>query len=271
MEPDRVLEVAVRAARAGAEVLRSGRGRDRVAVKSSFADLVSDADRGSEQAIREVIRAAFPDHAILGEESADRGLWRALAEDPAAVEHVWIVDPLDGTLNYVHGVPLYGVSVAYAHRGEVRVGVVLDVPRDAAFAAVAGRGATLDGRPLRVSGRARLEECLLATGFYFDPAVGARENLDHFCALQQRARGVRALGSAALALAYVAAGWLDGFWELRLAPWDVAAGALLVREAGGRVTHADGRPHGFARRDVVASNGHVHDALLAELGVPQRA
>lgn len=269
---EQLLDVALRAARAGAEVLRSGEGRQRVQAKSSFVDLVSDADRGSEQAIRRAITEAFPDHPVLGEESVDRRLWSRLAEDASSVAHLWIVDPLDGTLNYVHGVPLYAVSVAYVHRGCLQVGVVLDVARDAVFAAAAGRGATLDGQPLRVSGRSRLDECLLATGFYYDPDTGERHNLDHFASLQRRARGVRALGSAALALAYVAAGWLDGFWELRLAPWDVAAGILLVREAGGTVTHLDGSPHRLARPETVATNGRIHPALLAELaGAPQRA
>lgn len=262
---ERLLEVAQQAARAGAQVLRAGEGRQRVATKTSFADVVSEADRLSERAIRQVIAEACPGHLVLAEESDDPELRARLAQDPASVEHLWLVDPLDGTANYVHGVPLFAVSVAYLRAGRLQVGVVHDASRDLTFSAVHGRGAALNGRPIRVSERARLRESLLATGFQYDREAGVRLNLPQFAALQLQARGVRALGSAALGLAFVAAGWLEGFWELRLMPWDVAAGILLVQEAGGAVTRVDGSPYGWHAPDVLASNGRVHEELVRQL------
>jgi myo-inositol-1(or 4)-monophosphatase len=248
-----VLEVAVAAAtRAGALLRDHFGGPRRIGVKAGPRDLVTEMDRRAEALIIDTIRRPFPDHAILAEE---QGLL------PGAAGPRWIVDPLDGTTNYAHGLPLYAVSVALEVGGRVAVGVVYDPSRDECFTAAHGRGAALDGRRLRVSSSPTLGESLLATGFPYDMG-DAHNNLAEHNAVSVRSRVVRELGSAALTLAAVAAGRLDAYWELCLGPWDVAAGALLVEEAGGRVTDPDGAPLDLAVPAVVASNGLVHGELL---------
>src|SRR5690606_23571344 len=180
-----------------------------------------------------ITREAGPDEPVLGEEAFAAGQAAVrTAEDLAAAPHLWVVDPLDGTTNFVHGVPFFAVSIAYLSRGETRLGVIYDPVRDVWYEAVRGRGFTENGEPRRVSTESDLRSSLLATGFQYDAAGGGRLNLRQFEAVARRSRNVRALGSAALALAFVAAGRLSGFWELRLAPWDGAAGAPTVGGAG---------------------------------------
>lgn len=222
--------------------------------KSGPTDLVTQADREAEAAIKDLLLRRFPRVGFLGEEGggAGDGGWR------------FIVDPLDGTVNYAHGFPFYGVSIALEVEGEIGLGVVLDTSRGEAFWALRGAGAYLNGRPIRVTGRRELLGSLLATGFPYDIAQDP-EGLLYFNRALRKGLLVRRPGAAALDLAYVAAGRLEGFWEVKLNPWDVAAGWLLVEEAGGRVTDLWGEPYRLGSRHIVATNGLIHQALLNTL------
>lgn len=219
--------------------------------KSTPTDVVTQADHESEAAIRELIASRHPDHVVLGEEQGqDReGVFR------------WIVDPLDGTVNYAHGFPFYAVSIGLEAQGEVVLGVILDTARGDLFTATRGGGAYMNGRPIRVSARATLVGSLLATGFPYDVNKDA-ENVTYFQRALAKGLMVRRPGAAALDLAYMAAGRLDGFWEVKLNPWDVAAGWLIITEAGGTVTGLQGEAYRLGNRYLVASNGLIHSALL---------
>jgi len=254
---DDVRAVAVDAARRAGAFLRSRFGsRPAVSYKGSPTNLVTEMDRGAETIIVEAIRARFPDHAILAEESG------AL---PGAPAHRWIVDPLDGTTNYAHGLPIYGVSIGLEVDGALAVGVVYDPSRDECFVAERGRGATLNDAPIRVSPTPRMAESLLGTSYPNDIRAAPRDNLAEHGALMFRCRGVRSIGSAVLGLAAVAAGRLDGYWEQRLGAWDVAAGALLIREAGGTVTSVHGGPLDLGAPSITASNGPIQSEIVAAL------
>jgi myo-inositol-1(or 4)-monophosphatase len=242
------------ARRAGDLLLRELGGPREIAYKGGRTDLVTEMDRRAEALIVSGLVARFPGHAILAEERGAIG---------AGASHRWIVDPLDGTTNYAHGLPIFAVSLALEVEGRVVLGVVLDPVRDECFAAERGRGATLNGAPLRVSAAQRLDAALVATGLQYGLRGGGDRGLAAHAAVARRCRSVRQLGSAVLSLAGVAAGRLDGFWELELGAWDVAAGALLVEEAGGRVTAPDGGPVDLRAPAVIATNGRVHDALAA--------
>lgn len=251
------LEVAVQAAQRAARIQLDYRGKARVEFKSNTTDLVTEADRLCEKVIHETLSQAFPDHGFVGEESG---------EERSDSRYRWIVDPIDGTTNYAHGVPLYAVSIALADEQGPLVGVVYAAALDELFTAERGKGAFLNGQRLQVSKAASLEESLLVTGFPYDLGTGELRNLNHFRAFTVRTRGVRRLGSAAIDLAWVAAGRLDGFWELDVHPWDVAAGVLLVQEAGGKVTTLAGEPFiDLYASEIVASNGHIHEAMLQVL------
>ena len=258
-----LLDVAIAAARAGGKVLQDLLpGQRAIATKHTGIDLVTDADGQAEGAIVACIRSHFPDDAILAEErgaEAGRSPYR------------WIIDPLDGTTNYAHRFPIYCVSVAVETGGQVLAGAVVDPTRDETFAARRGMGASLNGLRLRVSAEGDLGDALLGTGFPYDIRTNPRNNLKQFADLCRQARAVRRPGSAALDLCYVAAGRLDGFWELSLAPWDMAAGALIVEEAGGRVSRADGGAFEICCGEVVATNGKIHGALVAALRESLRA
>ena len=252
-----LLEVAIAAARAGGRVLQDLLPAERaITTKGTGIDLVTDADRQAEEAVVACIRSHFPDDAILSEErgaEAGRSSYR------------WIIDPLDGTTNYAHRFPIYCVSVAVETGGQVLAGVVYDPTRDEMFAARRGMGATLNAQRLRASEEADLGDALLGTGFPYDIRTNPRNNLKPFADLCRRARAVRRPGSAALDLCYVAAGRLDGFWEFSLGPWDMAAGAIIVEEAGGRVSRADGGAFDIFCGEVVATNGKIHGALVGAL------
>jgi myo-inositol-1(or 4)-monophosphatase len=250
------LAAAETAARRGAAVLESWRARFSVREKGR-ADLVTEADLASQQAIREELLGRFPGHGFLGEEADGR------APSPGNVP-LWIVDPLDGTTNFVHDCPPYCVSIGLEVGGELVVGVVYDPRQDEMFAAARGLGATLDGRPMRTSGIAHLEDALLTTGFPAD-LHGQEWQLDMFRDLALRSGAVRRTGSTALNLAYVAAGRFDGYWGFSNHVWDVAGGVVLVREAGGAVTGTDGEPHDHHAPTCLASNGRLHAALAAGL------
>ena len=253
-----MLNFAIQTAREAGRILSEKFGRVEVSHKGDI-DLVTEADLAAERLIIERISGHFPRHAILTEESGDV----AEAGRPDA-EYKWIIDPLDGTTNYAHGYPTFCVSVALEHRGSVVVGAVYDPTRDEMFAAERGGGATLNGRRIRVSETDELNRALVCTGFPYD----VRERGDfarHFRAFIMRAQSVRRDGAAALDLAYVASGRFEGFYEEGLRPWDVAAGVLLVEEAGGRVTHYDGTEFDIYNQRIAASNGLIHDSMLEVL------
>jgi myo-inositol-1(or 4)-monophosphatase len=247
------LDVALDAARAGADIVASGFRATVSAELKGAVDPVTETDRAAERAIVEVITEARPNDGILAEEGTEVADGRRGRR--------WVIDPLDGTVNFVHGIPQVAVSVGLVDPEGGIAAVVLDPLRNEEFAAERGRGATLNGEPISVSRRAAFGDTVVVTGFPYD----RREHGPAYAALVgrilQSVRGVRRLGSAALDLAWVAAGRFDGYWEFGLSPWDIAAGSLLVVEAGGVLTDSRGGPAGHL--DIVASNGLIHDALRA--------
>ena len=249
------LSLAVRAARSAGDVLRMRFGSHlQVRSKGLRSNLVTNADTESEILIRRLIAERFPDDVVLGEESGQTG----------AGAGRWIVDPLDGTTNFAHGYPFFSVSIAYEFEGAVNVGVVYDPLRDELFVAQRGNGARFNGGAIAGSHCEQLRDALLSTGF--PPfARGEPPNLAPFQQLTARGQAMRRDGSAALDLCYVAAGRFDGFWESDLHAWDVAAGALIVEEAGGRVSDYQGGPMAIDGKQIVASNGGIHDAMLEVL------
>ncbi len=251
------LECAREAALEAGAMLRARIGVPlEISEKGLRGDLVTEADRASEALIVKRLRAAFPRSAILGEEG---GLLAGNAAER------WIIDPLDGTTNYAHGYPLYCVSIAYERAGALACGVVYAPALDELYVAEAGSGAACNGRTIAVSPVAAVADAMVCTGF--QPARYER-NGARFAALSRRAQAVRRDGAAALDLAFVAAGRFDAFWETDLSPWDVAAGALLVREAGGFVSAIDGGSFAVEARSVLASNGRIHAEMISALDVP---
>ncbi|MBK9307299.1 MAG: inositol monophosphatase [Nitrospira sp.] len=252
-----LLETAVTAGRAaGALLLNYTAAGFHVEYKNPI-NLVTDADRAAEQCVIDHIRSRFPSH-------------RFLAEERGSVEHapspyLWIIDPLDGTTNFAHGYPAYCVSIGLEYKKRCILGVIYDPSRNELFTAIEQRGAKLNGRSIHVSETRALDHSLLVTGFAYDIRETPRNNLDHFCTFALKAQGLRRTGSAALDLCYVAAGRFDGFWEVRLNPWDMAAGAVIVREAGGRLTNFSGKDLSIYEQELVASNGHIHEAMLTVL------
>lgn len=255
------------AAKAGEWIKTKVGDYSRLDVKTSHHDLVTEVDKGSENLIRSLIMTHFPDHAFLGEEGVEPGPEASAAalDSVKDAEYLWIVDPIDGTTNFVHGFPFFSVSIALARRGEVVLGVVYDPSKDELFIAEKGKGAYVHGRRMKTSAESKLRDSLVATGFPADRGGSLALNMRQLEAVTPQVRNVRSAGSAALHLAYVAAGRLSAFWEVGLNSWDVAAGVLLIQESGGVVTDLDGRPYHLGVRDVVASNGAVHDELLAAL------
>jgi myo-inositol-1(or 4)-monophosphatase len=255
------LDAAVAAARAAGAYQR-GRCASPFNVElKGDKNLVTEVDRESERIIVGSLLERFPGHDILAEEG----------EYPSAGSRFrWIIDPLDGTTNYAHGFPWFCASIALEHDGRLVAGAIYNPMTDELFTALLGEGAFLNGRRLRVSARTPVANALLGTGFPYDCATDPANNFANFIAFQKGARGVRRAGAAALDLAYVAAGRLDGFWELKLKPWDVAAGALMVREAGGRVSAFDGSPYDIHNDRILASNGLIHDEMAAMLAATAR-
>jgi myo-inositol-1(or 4)-monophosphatase len=249
-----MLNTAIKAARrAGAIINRASQNLDLLHVsRKSQADYVSEVDHAAEQAIIETLLDAYPGHSILAEESGRQG----------KSEYQWIIDPLDGTTNFLHGMPQYAVSIALAHRGVVTQAVIYDPNRNDLFTASRGRGAYLNNRRLRVSKRARLEEALIGTGFPFRELKHLEQYLAMFRELVKQTSGVRRPGAASLDLAYVAAGWYDGFWELGLSRWDIAAGTLLIVEAGGLVGDLQGGERYMDTGHVVAGNPKIFAQIL---------
>jgi myo-inositol-1(or 4)-monophosphatase len=255
-----MLTTAVKAARrAGNIINRGARDLDLLTVTAKGPkDFVSEIDHAAEAAIVETLLATYPDHAILAEEGTGHGR-------NATAEHVWIIDPLDGTTNFLHGLPQYCVSIALAHRGTVTQGVIYDPIRNDLFTASRGRGAYLNDRRIRVSKRQHLRDCLVGTGFPFRDG----SNLDAYLAMMRamitQTAGIRRPGAAALDLAYVAAGFYDGFWEIGLNAWDVAAGSLLVLEAGGLIGDLSGEGDYLHGRQVIAANPKIFVQMVNAL------
>jgi myo-inositol-1(or 4)-monophosphatase len=251
-----MLNVAVKAARrAGNVIQRASHNLDAIRVeKKKHNDFVSEVDRAAEQTIIETILEAYPKHGILAEESGARGIGES--------EYEWIIDPIDGTTNFIHGHPQYAISIALAHKGQIQQGVVYDPNRNDLFTASRGVGAFLNDRRIRVSKRISLNECVIATGF---PVVD-QSNVDLYLATLKdilgKTAGVRREGAASLDLCNVACGRVDGFWEFNLKPWDIAAGSLLVQEAGGIVTDMKGEQEWFESGDIVAASPKVLAQVL---------
>ena len=252
-----LVEACAEAARRGGEVLRARWGTLRTIDYKGGIDLVTDADRASEEALLGFVQERFPGSAVLAEESGPRG--------PEEAPLRWFVDPLDGTTNYAHGVPHFAVNVAVADREGIAAGATLDPLRGELFVAGRGRGAWLGEERIRVSEARELRQALLCTGFPYDIREDPEPALRLFQAYLRRARAVRRFGAAALDLAYVACGRFDGFWEMKLRPWDVAPGILLVREAGGAVTDFDGGDDMLHGGTICAGNPHLQPLLLQVL------
>ncbi len=246
-----------RMARQAGSILSEGYETDlRVDYKGEI-DLVTEFDRRSEDYLLGEIARNFPTHSVMAEETG------GINGDN---EHLWVVDPLDGTVNFAHGIPIFSVAIAYAHRGELLLGAVYDPCRDEMFLAEKGRGAWLNGRLLRVRQESDLSRSLLVTGFPYDVRTTSENNLAQYAHFALRSQGVRRLGSAALDLCYVAAGRFDGYWELSLKPWDLCAGALVAMEAGATVTDARGKTNFFhPPLSVLAANPVLREKMLAEL------
>lgn len=227
----------------------------RIEFKGSI-NLVTDVDKACELAIVELLQGRFPDHDILAEEGSGR------RKDS---EYKWVIDPLDGTTNYAHGYRLWAVSIALEYKGEIVVAAVHEPNHDEMFLAEKGAGATLNGERIRVSETAELDHAMLTTGFAYNVREAKNNNLDNFENFLMRARAIRRDGVAAIDLCYVADGRFDGFWELNLFPWDVAAGFLMIQEAGGRVSDFKGNPFDIYSKEILASNGHLHEAMVEVL------
>ena len=249
-------DLAVRVARKAGQVLQKRVGRTKRIDYKGEVNLVTEMDFLSEKIIVSEIRKQHPGHGFLAEEKA---------REQTVSPYRWIIDPLDGTTNYAHGYPVYGVSIALERHGEIVLGVVYDPSRYELFVAQRGKGARLNGRRIRVSSVPELSRSLLATGFPYDLRENPINNFDHFQNFAYRVHAVRRSGSAALDLCYVAAGRFDGFWEMKLGPWDLAAGSLMLLEAGGKFTDFQGRPPGLDGSYVLASNGQIHGEMIKVL------
>ena len=253
------LAVAVEAALAAGDILESYYGGAfRISYKGEL-NLVTEADIAAEARVLAILKERFPDASILGEESGEN---RGIGDD---TKRRFIVDPLDGTTNFAHGYPVFAVSIAYEEEGQVQAGVVFDPVRRELFTAARGRGAFLNGERLRVSRTASLAQALLVTGFPYDLKDDVAKNLDSFQRFMGVSRAIRRDGSAALDLCYLAAGRYDGFWEEKLGPWDTAAGALLVEEAGGQLSDFSGGSFHYSHKAILATNGLLHGEMLAVL------
>ncbi|HYU80860.1 MAG TPA: inositol monophosphatase family protein [Vicinamibacterales bacterium] len=252
--PDpKFLATAIEAVVRAGEMQRAHVGSDLHVEKKGSIDLVTEVDLAVERMFREMIANRFPDHSVLAEEMGEIG---------AASTYRWVFDPLDGTTNYAHGIPIYCATLALEIEGVPTVGAVFDPNRNELFTAERGVGAWLNGRPLHVSSTSSLDDAVLVTGFPYDIRERLKEALGLFGAFLSHARAVRRLGSAAIDLCWVAAGRMDGFWEQGLQVWDTMAGAIVVEEAGGRVSSLDGTPWKPHDGQILASNSHVHDQMV---------
>lgn len=262
MEFDIYLDAAVKAARSAGTILMNGLDRRLKIEYKGRINLVTEIDRASQECILNMLHSRFPDHEFLAEEEESQSIPPAKRDEIGDGEYLWVIDPLDGTTNYAHGYRCFAISIALMIRQEIAVGLVYDPWGDELFTAIRGQGAYLNGNPVRVSEEDDLEKSLLVTGFPYDIREGKVSNLGLFNHLILKAQAIRRDGSAALDMAYVATGRFDGFWELKLHPWDVAAGALIIEEAGGTISAFAGEPFCITSYDVLATNGKIHSALM---------
>lgn len=253
-----MLDFAIRVAQDAGRLLRSRLGTNIDVTYKGDINIVTDVDLASERLIREAIANYYPRHEFLGEES---GL------EESRSEYRWIVDPLDGTTNYAHGYPIFCVSIALEYQGEIIIGVVYDPMREELFTAERGGGASLNHRPIRVSKTKELVHSLLSTGFPYDIRTSKLTNINHWENFAMNAQALRRDGAAALDLCYVACGRFDGFWELNLSAWDMAAGSLIVTEAGGRLSNFDGNDFSVYTPEIIASNGLIHERMIEVLAM----
>ncbi len=253
-----MLNVAIEAAREAGKYLKFSVGKVRSIEikKGEERNLVSEIDKTSEAKIISIIKRRHPNHAILAEESG---------EAATTSDYKWVIDPLDGTTNFLHGLPIFCVTIGIEYKGEIVAGVVYDPNTEELFTAEKGSGAYCNGKRMKVSAATELINSLLVTGFPYDIAKNPDNAVGHFVNFLMEGQGLRRLGSAALDLSYVAAGRMDGFWEVNLNPWDMAAGILFVTEAGGKVTDFSGTPSSIYNKQVLATNGLIHEAMLAVL------
>ncbi len=258
MDLERIKRVGIAAAYRGGEIIRSRVGKTHDIGKKGAIDLVTEADTGSEKAVIEEIQKVFPDHGVLAEESGESG---------SVSDHQWIIDPLDGTTNFAHGIPIFCVSIAYAHSGDLQVGVVFNPVSGELFTGVKGSGAQLNNRPIGVSKTKAISESLLVTGFPYNFKEIFDQVNTRFGNCLKASRGVRRLGSAALDLCYLACGRFEGFWEQNLNPWDTAAGVIISQEAGAKITDFSGKPFRLEKKELLATNGNIHEEMLALLAL----
>jgi myo-inositol-1(or 4)-monophosphatase len=248
------LNLAIEAARSAGDILMEGFGTDfKIDNKEGINNLVTEYDTRCEKKIIELIQSYYPDHSFLGEESG---------YTEANTEYRWIIDPLDGTVNYAHNLPVFSVSIALEKAGEIICGCVFNPVLDEMFSAELGKGAYKNGKQIYVSTQSDIQTSFLVTGFPYNITENPRNAIEHFVKVVGSGIPVRRLGSAALDLSYVACGRFDGFWEVYLNPWDVAAGMLILREAGGKMSHYDGSEYSHKGETVVASNGFIHQDIL---------
>ena len=251
-----MIELATRIAREAGAILLDYASRDFAITNKGRINLVTEADHASEDHIKKAILANYPDHQILAEESGVHA---------SSSDYIWIIDPLDGTTNFAHGVPCYGVSIGIEYQGKMIAGVIYDPSQDDVYAAERGSGAFRNGVRIKASGVKRLEEALLVSGFPYDVREQMNRYLPAWEAFLASAQGVRRLGAASIDMCYVACGYFDGFWEFGLNPWDTAAGWVLIEEAGGKVTKTNGLPFENARPDLLATNGLIHEQMMEVL------
>lgn len=237
-------------------ILKNEYGKTQSITYKGAINLVTEMDHRAEAAVIEILEKEFPSHSILTEESNGR---------EGSSSYRWILDPLDGTTNYAHGYPFFCVSLALEKDGQIIWGIIYDPLREELFAAEAGRGASVNGRALQVSATRLMRQSFLCTGFPYDMRESTEDNLRYFSRFAKIVQAIRRDGSAALDLCYVAMGRFDGFWEMKLNPWDVAAGGLIVTEAGGRVTNFSGNPFTINGQEILATNGLIHEDMLSVL------
>lgn len=254
-----MLEKVIFIAREAGEVLRNGFGKNfSIEYKTNVANLVTEFDKKSEKTIIDFIKKEFPTHSVLAEEGGGF---------EASGEYLWVIDPLDGTTNFAHGLPIFSVSIGVQKNGEMICGVVYDVMRDAMYFAEKSSGAFCNDRKLSVSTNDDLHKSVLVTGFPYNVHENPDFAYERFTAFLRVARAVRRLGSAAIDMCYVAEGVFDGFWEVSLNPWDMAAGIILVQEAGGKISDFEGKPTTIFGKQILASNNKVHESMINVLKI----
>lgn len=258
MNIDKILRIAISAAYKSSDVLRNKFGNIEKIRNKGDIDLVTEADIESERVIIEHIKSQFPDHSILSEESG---------EEIKNSDYLWIIDPLDGTTNFAHGLGLFATSIAFAVKGEVLAGVVLNPITSELFSAQRGKGSFLNGLPISVSSSGTVKESLLVTGFPYDFKTILDPVINRFQSCLTEARGIRRLGAAALDLCYVACGRFDGFWEQNLKPWDTAAGFLIAEEAGAKVTDFSSNSFLLEKKEILVTNQKIHEEMISLLSL----